>query len=115
MPTQCRSTTELAATLPTARHPDCAAFATRLNVHIISRLPRTCIPSRLAPAVPLCKVPEKRERGMMVARRALVFPTSLLVKTHAKQNKKKRGDMKKLFALVVLSLCMAAPSFAADV
>ena len=45
----------------------------------------------------------------------LDFPTSLLVTTHAAQNKKKGGNMKKLFALVVLSLCMAAPSFAADV
>jgi len=45
----------------------------------------------------------------------LGFPTPLLVKAHAAQNKKKGGNMKKLFALVVLSLCMAAPSFGADV
>jgi len=37
----------------------------------------------------------------------LGFPTSLLEKTHATQNKKKGGNMKKFFALVVLSLCMA--------
>ena len=33
--------------------------------------------------------------------------------THSKTNQ--GGNMKKLFALTVLSLCMAAPSFGADV
>jgi hypothetical protein len=33
--------------------------------------------------------------------------------THSKKNK--GGNMKKLFALVVLSLCVTAPSFGADV
>jgi hypothetical protein len=47
----------------------------------------------------------------------LGYRTSLLTgkkyATHSKKNK--GGNMKKLFALVMLSLCMAAPSFGADV
>jgi hypothetical protein len=54
----------------------------------------------------------------MLMRGLLRFGSSLLTEkkyaTHSK-NKQGGGNMKKLFALAVLSVCMAAPSFGADV
>jgi hypothetical protein len=70
----------------------------------------------LASAVPYPKC-EKKGTMLMRSFPKLAYRISLLGRNkHATHSKKNQGgNMKKLFALTVLSLCMAAPSFGADV
>ena len=70
----------------------------------------------LASAVPYAKC-EKKGTMLMRGSLKLGFRTSLLTgKKYAMHSTNKQGgNMKKLFAMAVLSVCMAAPSFGADV
>jgi len=42
------------------------------------------------------------------------FSASPLAKKHVRHSNKKGGNMKKLFVLLALSLCISVPSFGAD-
>jgi hypothetical protein len=70
----------------------------------------------LASAVPYAKCEKK---GTMLMRGSLKLGSRSSVLTGKKQAKhstnEQGGNMKKLFAMAVLSLCVAAPSFGADV